>query len=106
MHVPAEQIITGIARAREEARARVDRAAAVAEEVAGIDSDLRASTDSLQRAQLKVALRYAAAASYVAEQRAVRAVFQLHLAERSLEEAHAPMLRARHKDAERRRLPG
>jgi hypothetical protein len=79
-----------------EARERVDRAAAMAEDLAGIDSDLQASSDTLQHAQLKVvALRYAAAGSYVAEQRAVRGVFKLRVAEHSLADAHALMLRER-----------
>src|SRR5437667_5730052 len=106
VHVPADQIVEGIVAARTEARERIDRAAAVAEEVAGIDSDLQVCGDSLQRAQLKVALHYAAVASYVAEQRAIRAEFQLRLQEHFLESAHDIMLRARQVDAERSKMAG
>ena len=58
----------------------------------------------MQRVQLANAFRYAAAASDVAEQRAVRAVFELRLRERVLEEAHDEMRRGQREDLERERI--
>ena len=100
----ADRVVARIVLAREEARVCVDQAAAVAEEVAGIDTDLQASRDAGQRAQLASLLRYTAAACSIAEQRAVRAVFVLRMEERSLEDAHALMVRGQREDVERVRI--